>query len=77
MPRLSSMIIPKCTGSTPSVVTTGSMIGVQIRISGAISIRQPRTSISTFSSIRITSLLCESVRKNAVTLAGICISAMT
>ena len=77
MPRLSSMIMPKCTGLTPNRSTTGSRIGVQIRISGAMSIRQPSTSSSTLISSRITSRLLDRVRKKAVILAGSCISAIT
>ena len=42
-----------------------------------MSIRQPSTSSITLISIRMTYLLSDSVRKNAVILAGICISAMT
>ena len=38
------MMMPKCTGSTPSVLTTGSNMGVRIKISGAMSIKVPRTS---------------------------------
>ena len=45
--------------------------------SGARSIRQPSTSSMTLISIRITSRLCDSVRKNAVILAGSCINAIT
>ena len=71
------MIMPKCTGSTPSFITTGSRIGVQIRISGAMSIRQPSTSSMKLISIRMTYLLSDNVRKNAVIFAGICISAIT
>ena len=51
------MIIPKWTGSTPKVLTTGSRIGVQIKSSGARSIRHPSTSSMMLISIRITSLI--------------------
>ena len=77
MPRFNSMIMPKWTGSTPKVLTTGNRIGVQISSSGARSIRHPSTSSMMLISIRITSRLCDSVRKNAVILAGSCISAIT
>jgi len=46
------MIMPKCTGSTPKEVTTGSRVGV--RISGAMSISVPSTSNMKFTHIRIT-----------------------
>ena len=44
--RLKIITTPKCTGSTPSGVTTGNRIGVMIVISGAMSIKQPSTSRS-------------------------------
>ena len=44
--RLKIMMTPKCTGSTPTAVTTGSKIGVIMVISGAMSIKQPSRSSS-------------------------------
>ncbi len=74
MPRFTIIIMPKCTGSTPRVLTTGSRMGVRIRISGDMSIRQPSTSSSTLMSARITYLLSERLVRKAVTFIGICIS---
>ena len=56
---------------------TGSRIGVQIRIDGAMSSRQPNASSRTLISGRITFLSLDNVNRIAVTLAGTCISAMT
>ena len=53
MPRLTIMIMPKCTGSMPRVLTTGSRMGVRMRISGAMSISVPSTSSSTLIISRI------------------------
>ena len=41
-----------------------------------MSMKQPSNSSITLISIRMTYLLCDSVRKNAVIFAGICISAI-
>ena len=71
------MIMPKWTGSTPSFITTGNRIGVQIKINGAMSMSQPSTNSMTLISMRMTYLLSDKVRKNAVMCAGICISAIT
>ena len=76
MARLSSMIMPKCTGSTPSAFITGSMIGVQMRIIGAMSMKVPRRSSSTLISISMTYLLSVMWRKSCVALAGNCMIAI-
>ena len=70
------MIIPKCTGSTPSLIIIGSRIGVQMSSIGARSMKVPSASRRMLMSSSITYLLSVSVRKNAVALAGSCISAM-
>src|SRR6516162_9412765 len=49
---------------------------VEIRIDGAMSTSVPSKSSSKFTSIRMMYLLLEMARKNAVILAGICVSAM-
>ena len=77
MPRLSIIIIPKCTGSTPKFTITGNRIGVQIKIEGAISTSVPRISSNRLIRKRMTYLLLDIVRKNAVIFAGICVSAIT
>src|SRR5215831_9353705 len=71
MPRLSIMIMPKCTGSTPKLIITGKRIGVQIRIDGAISTKVPRISSKILIKNRMTYLLLEMVKKNAVICAGL------
>src|SRR5512134_140973 len=71
MPRLSSMTMPKCTGSMPKLFTTGSRIGVQISSSGARSSAVPRISGMIFSHIRNTYMLLEMATKNSVIFAGI------
>ncbi|MNV98875.1 hypothetical protein D3C71_1941770 [compost metagenome] len=70
------MIMPKCTGSTPSILTTGSKIGVRIRISGDISIRQPSSSSMTLIMPRMTYLLSDMLVRKAVTFMGIIIIVM-
>jgi hypothetical protein len=67
MPRFTIMIMPKCTGWMPRPWTTGSRIGVRIRISGAMSINVPSISIMMLMHSRITYLLSEIDVKNAVT----------
>ena len=42
--KLSTMMIPKCTGCIPNSVTTGKNIGVNISIAGVISIKVPTIS---------------------------------
>ena len=59
IPRFIIMMIPKCTGSMPSSTTTGSRIGVRIRISGAMSIRQPNSSSIMLIINRMTYLLSD------------------
>src|ERR1700716_4697333 len=76
MPRLSSMIMPKCTGSTPKFFITGSRVGVAINIEGAMSTSVPSTSKRMLIRNRMTYLLSDIDRKNAVIFAGICVSAM-
>ena len=71
------MIIPKCTGSTPKFCITGKRIGVAIRIDGAMSTSVPSISSRILIRNRMTYLLSEIDRKNAVILAGICVSAIT
>ena len=44
MQRFNTMMIPKCTGSIPNVVTTGRKMGVKIKIAGVISINVPTIS---------------------------------
>jgi hypothetical protein len=77
MPRLSSMTMPKCTGSMPKLFTTGSRIGVQISNRGARSSAVPRTSSMMFNHISSTYLLLDMATKNSVIFAGICIRAAT
>ena len=60
MPKFIIIIMPKCTGSIPSSTTTGSRIGVRIRISGAMSIRQPNSSSMMLMINRMTYLLSDS-----------------
>ena len=43
MPRFRIMMTPKCTGSMPNFITTGRKIGVVMMISGAMSMKVPRT----------------------------------
>ena len=77
MPRLSSMTMPKCTGSMPKLFTTGSRMGVQISNRGARSRAVPKISSMMFSHISNMYLLLEMATKKSVILAGICISAAT
>ena len=70
------MIMPKCTGSTPIAFTTGSMIGVQIRIIGAMSMKVPSSSRRMLISINITYLFSVKLRKSCVAFAGNCMIAI-
>ncbi|MOA07072.1 hypothetical protein D3C78_1267500 [compost metagenome] len=72
IPRLTIMIIPKCTGSIPSELVTGKSTGVKIRISGAMSISVPISSSMMLRYIRITYLLSDSDVKNSVIRIGSC-----
>ncbi|SAA74094.1 Uncharacterised protein [Enterobacter hormaechei] len=66
------MIIPKCTGSIPSALVTGSSTGVRIRMIGAMSISVPISSSMMLRYMRITYLLSESDVKNSVMRIGSC-----
>ena len=54
MPRFTIMIMPKCTGSMPMALATGSSTGVRIKIKGAMSIKVPSTSSMMLIMARIT-----------------------
>ena len=54
--RLTTMITPKWTGSTPNAVTIGSKIGVRIRMAGVVSITIPTKSRKTLIIIRTATL---------------------
>ena len=41
--KLSTIMIPKCTGSIPKLVTTGKKIGVKIKTAGVMSMKVPTT----------------------------------
>jgi hypothetical protein len=72
MPRLRIMIMPKCTGSMPSLRITGMKIGVQMRSIGARSMNVPSKRSRMLTISRKAYLFSEMVRKKAVTFAGIC-----
>ena len=76
MARFSIMIMPKCTGSTPRVVTMGSRIGVMIRISGAMSIIVPSSSSRMLIISSTTYLSFEILVNTPVICCGICIRVM-
>ena len=56
MARFTIMMMPKCTGSTPTAWARGSMTGVKIRMLGEVSIIMPSTSKIRFMSSRSSSL---------------------
>ena len=68
--------MPKCTGSMPNIFTTGRKIGVQISSIGARSMKVPSTSSRMLIRNRNVYLSLETVTKNAVTFAGICMIAI-
>lgn len=53
MPQFSSGMTPNWTGSTPKALATSRKIGVQMMISGAMSMKAPRISRMTLISSRI------------------------
>ncbi|MNG17680.1 hypothetical protein D3C84_1016840 [compost metagenome] len=70
IPKFNISTIPKCTGSMPSEVTTGSRIGVMIRIKGAISMPQPNTSSNKLIMSKIMIGLDDMCSKDSVTNVG-------
>ena len=73
MPKFKIMIMPKCTGSMPSLAITGMKMGVQMSSMGAKSMKVPSNSSSKLTKNKNTYLLSEMLKKNMVILAGICI----
>ena len=57
MQRLTTMMIPKCTGSTPTLVTTGKKMGVKINTAGVISMNVPINNKIRLITSKITHLL--------------------
>ena len=64
--------MPNCTGSMPKASTTGLKIGVQMMISGAMSMKQPRISRMMLSSRKMTSGSLEIAFMPATMAAGTC-----
>lgn len=69
--RLSTMIIPKCTGSIPNSVTTGKNIGVKINTAGVMSMKIPTKSKIRLMIIRMTNLLSLNESNTALMDCGI------
>jgi len=67
------MIMPKCTGSMPSLAITGMKMGVQMSSMGAKSMKVPSNNSSKLTKNKNTYLLSEMLKKNMVILACICI----
>ena len=55
MPAFRISMTPNCSGLTPNAVATGKKIGVQMMISGAMSMNVPSTSSTTFIASKIAS----------------------
>ena len=55
--RLTVIMMPKCTRSTPICVMTGARIGVRIRIAGAASMTMPTKIRKTFTTSKIDALV--------------------
>ena len=68
--RLQVIIMPKCTGSTPTAVAMGTMMGVRIMMLGILSIIMPHTSIMAFIISRITTLLLETASTDSLMVCG-------
>ncbi|MNG22306.1 hypothetical protein D3C84_1067760 [compost metagenome] len=72
MPQLSSRMTPNWTGSTPNALATGRKIGVQMMISGAMSMKVPSTSRMTLISSRIRIGLSVRVCSRLTIIDGTC-----
>ena len=69
--RLTTIIIPKWTGSTPTLVTTGKNMGVKISTAGVMSIKVPTNNKMRLITIKITHLLSLTVSINSLIKCGI------
>lgn len=70
--RLTVIISPKCIGSIPIVLTTGSKIGVRIMTAAMLSTKQPRIRRNTFITIRSMNGVPARWVIHAAMCAGIC-----
>ena len=70
--RLTTRMMPKCTGSTPSATMSGNSVGVAISRIAVVSMKQPMTSNATLMIIRITTLLSEIDIISAASFIGAC-----
>ena len=69
--KLVTMMIPKCTGSTPKAVTTGNKIGAKIMMAHTVSMKQPTSNNNKLMSNKINTLLSVIVVNNVATVVGI------
>ena len=70
MQRLSTMMIPKCTGSMPRSTATGRKMGVKMSTAGVMSMNVPTTSSTRLIMSRMATGLSVSASSDAVTLCG-------
>src|SRR5699024_1975871 len=75
--RFITIIMPKCTGSTPSSVTMGKKIGVKMSTAGVMSINMPTINKIKLMISRITMGLSLKAIKEVLTVCGIFSSDIT
>ena len=66
-----TIMIPKCTGSTPKAVTTGNSMGAKIMMAHTVSIKQPTNNNNKLIKSNINTLLSVIVVNNVATVVGI------
>ena len=76
MQRLAIRMMPKWMSDSPSWRTTGSRIGVKIRMAGVMSMNIPTTSSSALIVSRMTTGFCESPISAAETVCGMLATVM-
>ena len=72
MSRLTTRMMPKCTGSMPSATISGNSVGVAISRIAVVSMKQPMISSPMLMIARITNLLSEIDIMNAASFIGAC-----
>ena len=75
--KLTIMMMPNCTGSTPNCDATGVRIGARMMIAAPVSKNMPTSSRSRLMRIRKTILLSEAAMKALATMSGTRFAAST
>ena len=72
MAKFTTMMIPKCTGSTPMLAATGINMGASTNIAGVVSMKQPTTRSRMLMRIRSIILLSVILKIPCVIVSGTC-----